>query len=457
MYFINKKNNYKLKILPLSIYSSKAKNKKPYEMFEDNKIYYLVLDEKNFKLDDFLWNLRSNLQIIKKSINVDFDAFIKLLKLNDVKNFAIGFISTFELIHHLPFNLKSKYKEIEINVQCTNKNFINNKVEIDGIVNGFNFARELQLRPNNCLSPKMFVNSVLKILKPYKDKIEINVLDVKKLKAKKMGLILAVGQASSADNFPYLLSVKFKKRLVHTALVGKGITFDTGGLNLKPSPFLTGMQYDMSGAAIVIGILLSLLKSHKTLDVGFVIPLSNNDIGPNSIKVGDVVKSYSTKTVEITNTDAEGRLILSDAITYAIKDLKAKEIITIATLTGSAVYALGNVFTGYFSTNEKLANAIKNAAFKSGEYVWRMPLHEKYYKAVKSGTLIADCINSPNMREAGSTIGAEFLHLFVDKNIDFAHFDIAGTSEFVVKGVSTPVPALLCTLYNLINYERKQD
>ncbi|MDE6477226.1 MAG: leucyl aminopeptidase family protein [Mycoplasmoidaceae bacterium] len=208
------------------------------------------------------------------------------------------------------------------------------------------FSRKLIGLPENMLNPTKFVDLVKRQFANFKN-VEIKVLNKQELTKKQMNLMLAVGQGSNKENEPKLLSISLKNnsKAKKIVLVGKGVCFDTGGLSLKPSNYLEGMQYDMSGAAIVVGTMFTLASVKSTANVTVLAPLVINDIGSNGIKVSDVITSYSGQTVEITNTDAEGRLILADSITYAEKDLKADTIVTIATLTGAIEYALSDTFT----------------------------------------------------------------------------------------------------------------
>jgi len=256
-------------------------------------------------------------------------------------------INNSEYFNDLLFNLKTNK-----NNQIINNFIINNKYQkmlnfSKLMVQASNFARQLQLMPNNYMNPSTFAEMIKKNFKPFSNLVDIEILNKSDLIKKQMGLIRSVGNASSQKNEPKLISIKFKNSKPKFAIVGKGITFDTGGINLKPSAYLAGMQYDMSGAAIAAGVMYAFCLNKMKPDFAVVMPLAVNEIGANCTKVGDVITSYSKKTVEITNTDAEGRLILADGITYAIKDLGVKSVLTIATLTGAIVVALGDMYTGF--------------------------------------------------------------------------------------------------------------
>jgi leucyl aminopeptidase len=210
----------------------------------------------------------------------------------------------------------------------------------------------------------------------------------------------------------------------HLLLVGKGITFDSGGISIKPSSKMEEMKYDMAGGAAVAGIMSALEVLQPELKVTALIPAAENMPDAKALKPGDVVRSCNGKSIEIINTDAEGRLLLADVLAYGVKKYKPDWVIDLATLTGSVVVALGSHATGLFSNSDELAEAIKNAAERTGEKVWQMPLWDEYGKELESD--VADLKNTGG-REAGSISAAKFLEEFVDKT-DWAHLDIAGTA-----------------------------
>jgi leucyl aminopeptidase len=207
--------------------------------------------------------------------------------------------------------------------------------------------------------------------------------------------------------------------------VGKGLTFDSGGICIKPGAGMDEMKYDMCGGANVIGTMLTIAKLKLKVNAIGIVPASENMPGPMANKPGDIVTSRNGKTVEVINTDAEGRLILSDALVYA-SEQEPQFIVDAATLTGAMVIALGDMHTGFFSRDEKLTQKIKKAASTAGELVWEMPMHEEHTKDMKGA--YADLQNVTARKGAGSAHGAVFLAEFVDSKIPWAHFDIAGTA-----------------------------
>jgi leucyl aminopeptidase len=260
-------------------------------------------------------------------------------------------------------------------------------------------------------------------------RLKTEVLDKKRLIEEKMGLLLAVNRASSLD--PFLIQTTYKGNEAskeHIVLVGKGVTYDTGGLSLKPTDNMLTMKCDMSGAATVLGAVQVAAALGLKVNVTAIAPVTENCIGPKSYKIGDVYKSHSGKTVEVNNTDAEGRLILADALSYAIQHHHPSCIVDLASLTGSIVVALGEEVSGFFSNDDQIAHDLMGASDRTGEPLWRMPLHAGYRESLKSD--IADLINTSG-RDAGSVKAALFLQEFVG-TVPWAHIDFAGPC-FVTK------------------------
>ncbi len=286
-----------------------------------------------------------------------------------------------------------------------------------------NFSRWLGDRPGNLMTPTLLGEETVKAAKG--TGLKVTVWDAKKIKAEKMGSFLSVSLGSVQE--PKFIVMEYKgaassKKPV--CFVGKGLTFDSGGISIKPSAGMEEMKYDMCGGANVIGTMLAIAKLKLKVNVIGLVPTTENMPGPNANKPGDIVTARNGKTIEVNNTDAEGRLILNDALVYACEQEPAA-IFDAATLTGAMVVALGNLHTGFFTRNDKLAKTIDEAAKVSGEWVWRLPLTDFHAKDMK-GTY-ADLSNISSGKGAGSATAAAFLEQFVDKDIPWAHFDIAGT------------------------------
>ena len=281
-----------------------------------------------------------------------------------------------------------------------------------------NLVKDLVNEPANQKSPKVLANRMATLAK--KHGIRVKVLDRKQIAAKKMDAFLSVSNGSVEE--PRLVVLEYGKGKP-LALVGKGITFDAGGINLKPTGHIETMKYDMAGAATVFGTMIAAarLKSKKSLVA--IMPLTENMPSGSATKPGDIVRASNGKTIEILNTDAEGRLILADALVFASK-MKPKGIVDLATLTGSVVYAIGHSMIGMFSNDDKMAKSLEKAGDKTGEWVHRFPLLEEWKGLVKSD--IADVRNTGKQRGvAGTAMGAVFLENFVEG--DWIHLDIAGT------------------------------
>lgn len=256
-------------------------------------------------------------------------------------------------------------------------------------------------------------------------RMKARIMNRKQLEKEKLGLLLAVGRGSHSE--PHMIIIEYKgtkEQKACTVLVGKGVTYDTGGLNLKPTGSMETMRCDMGGAATVLGVMQALAELQLPINVTAVIPTVENCIDAASYKPGDIYTGYAGVSVEIANTDAEGRLILADAIAYAVKNLAPARILDYATLTGAMVVALGEETTGMMSNDDELANAFTRAGLSTFERVWRLPIYEEYADALKSD--VADMKNVGD-RTAGAIAAALFLHKFVGST-PWAHFDIAGTA-----------------------------
>jgi len=324
-----------------------------------------------------------------------------------------------------------KKKPLKIVSVFTDSKFVKSRrllpARIETICKGTILAREWVSMPSNEKRPDRFVRSMVKAAE--KEDLSFSILDEKALKQNGMGAILAVGAGSRSRprllilDYNPLKNKKSSKKKKTLVLVGKGVTFDSGGINLKPSASLDEMKMDMSGAASVASILITLARlKHKFRVVG-VIPVVENMPSGDATRPGDIIKTYSGKTVEIGNTDAEGRLILIDAMAYAIKMFKPEVMIDMATLTGACVVALGESIAGVFSTDEELAKEIVAAGEATAERCWAMPMPEDYKNLLKSE--FADINNMSSTRWGGAITAALFLSEFVE-NTRWAHIDIAG-------------------------------
>ena len=294
--------------------------------------------------------------------------------------------------------------------------------EARATADGADLTRTLGNLPSNICTPSYLAEQARKLAREFK--LQVEVLERKEMEKLGMGSFLAVTSASHEP--PKLIVLRYSgaaKSKAPIALVGKGITFDTGGISLKPAGEMDEMKFDMSGAGSVLGTIRALAGMRAPVNVVGVIPTCENMPGGRAVKPGDVVTTLSGQTVEILNTDAEGRLILCDALTYAER-FKPEVVIDIATLTGACVIALGHVATGLFANDQRLADEVRAAADDSWDRVWQMPLWEEYQEQLRSN--FADFANIGG-RPGGSITAASFLARFTRK-LRWAHLDIAGTA-----------------------------
>lgn len=294
---------------------------------------------------------------------------------------------------------------------------------------GINMARMLGDLPANEATPTFFVDIAKKVAREHK--LKITVIDEKMASKKGMGAFSSVAKGSDEPSFivtlEYLGNPRSKDKY---GLVGKGLTFDSGGISIKPSSGMHEMKYDMCGAANVLGTMQVLAQLKPRVNIAAVLGLTENLPSGKALKPGDIIKSYSGKTVEILNTDAEGRLVLMDCLTIAQKDLKATKLIDLATLTGAMIVALGDKITGVFGNNQEFSDTLVKIGNRVGEKFWQMPLGEEYSDMIKSD--IADITNTghggPMPSTAGSITAAKFVETAVEEKIPWIHLDIAGTA-----------------------------
>jgi len=340
------------------------------------------------------------------------------------KNFVGYFLHGIKLKSYIFEKYKSKKNKKKITLNVIGKKLPTkaDQLKFKAIEEGTFFARDLVSEPGNVLHPDEYAKRLIPLKKIG---LKIEIYDEKKLYKLGMNTLLGVGQGSIRGS--YLVTMEWKGLKDNSkplAFVGKGVCFDTGGISLKPAKFMEDMTYDMAGSATVVGLMKSLaLRKAKVNAVG-VVGLVENMPGGNAQRPGDIVKSYSGKTVEILNTDAEGRLVLADALTYTEEKYKPKFIVDLATLTGAIIVSLGSEYAGLFSNNDKLSNQLVDVGEKTEEKVWRMPLNKNYDKLIDSRN--ADMQNINYIGGAGSTTAAQFLQRFILNKTPWAHLDIAG-------------------------------
>lgn len=293
------------------------------------------------------------------------------------------------------------------------------------IANSVCLARNVDNRPGNVATPTHLADNAKEIGKTGGMKVTIFDRD----KFTKMGMGALAGVASGTEVPPKFIIMEYmggSKKQKPKVLVGKGLTFDSGGISIKPSAKMDEMKYDMCGSGVVLGVMKAVAELKPKMNIVGIIPSTENMSGDKAYRPGDVLTAYNGKTIEVLNTDAEGRLILADALSYASKNYDPEYIIDFATLTGAVVVALGHVATGIMGTDEALVEAIKSSSKTTAEKVWEFPLWDEYIEQVKSR--IADVKNVGAPMQAGTIAGGAFLKSFVGDDIPWVHFDIAGTA-----------------------------
>ncbi len=420
---ILKNSDLKKKILSLDLNSKKR--------------LILVSVKKKLESSD-IENLGADFYNYVKSRNINKLSIISnTLNSRSEKDFIGHFLHGLKLKSY-EFNIyktKKEKKIILINVIGKKNNLtIRNQLKFKALEEGTFFTRDLVSEPGNILHPDEYAKRLIK-LKKYG--LKVTVYDKKKLKKLGLNALLGVGQGSIRGS--YLVTIEWKGSKLKSkplGFVGKGVCFDTGGISLKPAKFMEDMTYDMAGSAVVVGLMKNFAIRKAKINAVGVVGLVENMPGGNAQRPGDIVKSYSGKTIEVLNTDAEGRLVLADALTFTEKKFKPQLMVDLATLTGAIIVSLGSEYAGLFSNDDKLSKQIFDAGVKVDEKVWRLPLHKNYDKLMDSKT--ADMQNINYVGGAGSITAAQFLQRFIINKTPWAHLDIAGMAFSKYGGALNP-------------------
>lgn len=399
----------------------------------DEILLFKVKLNENFSVDFFRNHLAGLIQSLNKEelneLHVFIPNFKHFKKYFDSEEYFYQTFAEGVLFGNYTFNKykvdKKKPKNLSVNFYSANEKklkFAIDKAQV--IMNGVFFARDLQNEPANSITPNTLSLRVKKMLSSAG--VKVTVFNEKEIKKRKMGGLMAVGMGS--DNPPRFIVMEYnpkgagnKKKII---LVGKGVTFDSGGISLKPAANMGEMKADMSGAATVAGTVLAAAKAKLPIHLIGIIPTAENMVSGKSMRPGDIFVTSSGKSIEVDNTDAEGRMILADALFYASK-LKPDVIVDLATLTGACVVALGEFVAGSFTKNESLSKKLFNAGLKTFDRVWPLPLWDDYNYLIKSD--VAD-VKNVGGRWGGAITAAKFLENFVDKKTPWIHLDIAGPS-----------------------------
>ena len=382
-------------------------------------------------LSEFISNLKTE---VTKNLHIFIPAYSAVKKYFESEEYYYQTFVEGVLFGNYSFDKykskKVKHKVLDVFFYAENEKKLKGAIATaEKLITSVNLTRDLQNEPANNLTPELLAKRVAAEVKPFG--IKVTIFGEKEIQKRKMGGLIAIGQGSiNKPRFiilEYKSSIKSKKnkkgKTKTIALVGKGITFDTGGISLKPAKSMGEMKADMSGAAVVVGTLIAAAKNNLPVHLFGIIPSAENMVSGESVRPGDVVKISNGKTVEIEDTDAEGRVVLADALHYA-SQLKPDQIIDLATLTGACVVALGEFVAGMFTKNEAMAENLYKSGITTYDRVWRLPMWDDFNEFITSD--VADVANLGKTRWAGAITAAKFLEHFVDKNIPWTHLDIAG-------------------------------
>jgi len=409
------------------------------------KILKSITNQKKFK--PFSYNKESIFNYLislhSSQIDISMHPFIKPLS-QFHKNAMGSFI----------YDYSVKFEASQVNIDCEDQNLLDNviigfqqkdyiystykkdslkvkfktsyKLKKSNIekLNSINFLKELVSEPSNIIYPDSFVKRTEKQIN--KSQVNIKILDQNKIKKIGLNCLLAVSQGSARQPRVMEFSKKNNPKNVDILFVGKGVCFDSGGISIKPSAGMEEMKWDMGGAAVTAAIIKYLSEIKTNFSYAGIVGLVENMPSGTAYKPGDIIKSYKGVNVEVLNTDAEGRLVLADIITYGCEVYKPKIVIDFATLTGAIMVALGQHYAGMFSNDDGLSDALYKSGIETNEKVWRMPLHDDFDKELNSP--FVDLKNIGAGRYGGSVTAAQFLQRFVPPKTKWAHLDIAGTT-----------------------------
>ncbi len=402
-------------------YNYDCKNLETLFLDIDNKKYLLVGLKEDYNLED-----------LRRSVNVAFKYLEKRKEENILfyspKDDEEEIISIFESLDLSSYKFDKFLSEKKKDIHYICNVFIKSNLD-EGILKErrvitkyVKYVRNLVNENSYCTNPDFFENICKDISEKYN--LDLEVIKGKELEEKGLNLIYNVGRGSQYEPRLIILKNNYNND-EKVGLVGKGVTFDTGGINLKPSGFLEDMKIDMGGAATMLGVFLSSLELDIKKDITLAIPLVENAIDGKSYKPGDVFKSYSGKYVEVKNTDAEGRLILADTLSYIQKNYNVNKIIDAATLTGACLIALGENLIAMLGNDEEMKNKIFKVGEKNFERVWELPIYDDHRDLLKSE--IADFSNLGG-KFGGTITAAAFLEKFIEENVKWVHLDIAGAA-----------------------------
>ena len=381
----------------------------------DDSINVSILLDKNLKnlhlniIGAFIFDISSKYQA--SSININYTGSDSYT----LDNIYLGFKRKDFVFNEFLNN--SQKEQFYSNFKLSKKNF--------SLLNSINFMKLLVSLPSNILYPKSYCDLIKKNIDS--KKVKINYYNEQKIKKIGMNCLLSVAQGSQREpRVVTFQSQSLKSKQCDILFVGKGVCFDSGGISIKPSGGMEDMKWDMAGSAVVSGLMKYLSEIKPNISFAGIIGLVENMPSHKAYKPGDIIKSYKGINVEVLNTDAEGRLVLADIITYGCEKYNPKIVIDFATLTGAIMVALGQHYAGLFCNDDNLSKTLYEAGLNTNEKVWRMPLHDDFDKELNSP--FVDLKNIGAGRYGGSITAAQFLQRFIPKNTKWAHLDIAGTT-----------------------------
>tara|TARA_B100000029_G_scaffold516355_1_gene629044 strand:- start:6718 stop:8217 length:1500 start_codon:yes stop_codon:yes gene_type:complete len=418
------------------------------------------INEFNFQyFGGLIFSFFENLKYKKITFSVENLKKVSVSKESIILNLALGIkLKSYSFIKYKNIKKEKTTKIEEVSFFTLNSSrFKKMFLSYNAVTEGVFFSRDLLHEPPNVLNPVHLASRAKELTKLG---LKVNILDEKKMKKLGMNALLGVGMGSA--NPSRLITLEWNgdpgSKKPSLGLVGKGVTFDTGGYSLKPSAGMEEMKMDMGGSALVLGVMKTLALRKAKSNVVAVIGAVENMVSSNAQRPSDIVKSMSGKSIEVLNTDAEGRLVLADALWYCQEKFKVKKMINFATLTGAIIVALGNLYAGLFSNSDKLSKDLITSANKTDEKIWRFPLNKEYDELLNCD--IADVKNITGTGGAGSITAAQFLQRFVKKDVEWAHLDIAGVTWInkdlpLSKKGGTAFGVRLINDFILNNFEKK--
>ncbi|SJZ47606.1 leucyl aminopeptidase family protein [Mycoplasmopsis verecunda] len=419
------------------------KNNVVTDYFDKNESLVYLGEEKNYKYDSLFAFAKGFFASQAREYQIDLDTFVKgELKLALVVK---AFVEAYNYVNADIYSAKTTKKDEKYAVSLLSlaseneyKDELNKAVVLSEAVN---FARNLQVTPPNICNSEWLAEQVVADLAKY-DNLKVTVLDKKAIEENKMGLLLSVNRGSMYE--PRVVVIEYNgnpNSKEKTVYVGKGITFDSGGYNIKTGRNMLGMKYDMSGSVFVASALKAIAQMKPKANVAAIMCITDNRVNGDASLPDSVWTSMNGKTVEINNTDAEGRLVMADGLTYGIRKLNATRLVDVATLTGAILVALGQTYTGVWATSEKAWEELSTAAKESNELVWRMPLDEAFAKEIRN-SVVADLKNTDlSGIGGGSSSAAMFLKEFTE-GVEYIHLDVAGTADIGSKPTGVMVKTL---------------